>query len=191
MPKYDLPSVERLRQLMSYDPETGKLIYTYCEDMPAKRNTRFAGKPALDLVHRQGYRFGRVGPRMVMAHRAAWALFHGEWPDGSLDHINHDPADNRISNLRLASQTENMRNLPKLKNNTSGRTGVYWVVNRHGKGGWVALIRINRRNIYLGGYKTFDAAVEARAAAEKRYGFHPNHGIGSAGKSCADVSERA
>jgi len=185
MPKHDLPSVEYLRQLMSYDPTTGELTRIYCKNMPKMRNTRFVGQPALNNKHRQGYRCGCVGNRLIMAHRAAWALFYGEWPDGHIDHINHDPADNRIANLRLASQTENMRNLPKLKNNTSGRTGVYLTPNRHGMPGWVALIRVNRKSVYLGRFQTFEAAAAARAAAEARYGFHPNHGVGSAGKSCA------
>lgn len=174
MAKHPLPTVEYLRQLVDYDPETGLFTYRHVASMSASRNTRFAGKPAFTRHHKQGYRAGMIGNANIYAHRAAWAWVHGEWPDGEIDHINHDRADNRIANLRVVSKSGNMRNMPKLKNNTSGATGVYWDKSASK---WSAKIRVDRKLISIGYYQSFTDAVAARMAAEARYGFHANHGV--------------
>lgn len=95
---------------------------------------------------------------------------HGVDPD-DIDHINGDPSDNRLENLRNVSHEVNGRNLARRKNNTSGVTGV----SRHGSK-WVARICPSRRTIYIGIFDSFDDAVAARRAAEVKYGYHPNRG---------------
>jgi hypothetical protein len=90
-----------------------------------------------------------------------------------VDHKNHNPADNRWCNLFEVSHQTNGRNQPLHKNNTSGRTGVGW---DHKSGCWRADIGVNYRLINLGFFNTFEEAVKARKAAEKRYGFSKGHG---------------
>lgn len=109
----------------------------------------------------------------VQAHRAAWAVHFGEWPKGMLDHINGDPADNRIANLRPVDPSGNCRNTAKTRRNKSGVSGVFqrargdrWIVATRTGGG-------KREHLY---FDTFDEAVAARKDAERRHGFHPNHG---------------
>lgn len=88
-------------------------------------------------------------------------------PDGLvIDHINHNPLDNRRNNLRICTQQENDFNKSIQSNNTSGIPGVYFVKNRNK---WQAQIKINRKNIFLGYFKTKEEAAEARRQAEIEY----------------------
>ena len=84
-----------------------------------------------------------------------------------IDHINRDRLDNRLSNLRLVTIHENNMNNSKQKNNTSGIIGVYLNIRRNNK--WVANIKINRKNIYLGIFKDKEDAIVARLQAELKY----------------------
>ena len=96
--------------------------------------------------------------RLVMKNELAENLY--------VDHINHDPSDNRKCNLRVVSHLENMHNLKPSIKNTSGATGVY-LNKRTGK--WYAQIVVSGNTINLGTYVDFCDAVEARKAAEDRY----------------------
>lgn len=87
-------------------------------------------------------------------------------PEVHIDHINHDPADNRKSELRIASRNENMHNRLLSKSNTTGRTGVYYD-KEHGR--WRAAIRVNGTLKYLGLFDSFDEACKARELAENYY----------------------
>jgi len=100
---------------------------------------------------------------MYKAHRLAWMYVHGYMPVEQIDHINRVRNDNRISNLRLASQKQNNENKSLGRNNTSGVTGVTFQKN-HGK--WRAFIGHNNREIYLGEYDSFDEAFLVRKDAE-------------------------
>ena len=179
MDKRKLPKAELLRKLLSYDPETGNL---YWRERPREMfasdnaysswNTKYAGTEALTALT-SGYRNGAIFKKPYRAHRVIWALVHGEWPAGEIDHINGDRADNRISNLRDVSPAENMKNLKRRTSNTSGVNGVYW--NKQRKV-WHAQIRITRKVKHLGYFECIGSAAAARAVAEKKYGFHKNHG---------------
>ena len=109
------------------------------------------------------------------AHRIAWLLFYGEWPSLGIDHINGDRSDNRIVNLRIADQQTNARNIRLPKDNTSGVIGVSWCKDRKK---WAARIKASAHGPYkhLGRFDLKSQAVDARRRAEKKYGFHPNHG---------------
>lgn len=105
---------------------------------------------------------------MVSVHRVVMERVLGrELTAGEVvDHINGNGLDNRRSNLRVCNQSENCRNQLIAKNNTSGAKGVFW---NKTTGKWTASIRLNYRNIYLGGFSDFNAAVSARHAAELEY----------------------
>lgn len=136
-------------------------------------NSRYTGKQALTCVDASGHLQGRINGRLIYAHRAVWAIHYGTWPDHSIDHINGDPSDNRIENLRDVPHVANMRNTSGHRTNTSGVNGVSRY-KRHGN--WVASITVNGKSIHLGYFNTVEEAAAARAAADARYGFHENHG---------------
>lgn len=161
-----------LRELLTYDPETGKLFWRARNlshfDNPSRGrswNTRHANKEAF-TVGEQGYRRGMVFRRMYLAHIAAWAIIHSEWPDGQVDHINGVRDDNRLANLRVVSRSDNCRNAKRRSTNTSGVNGVA----KQGKR-WRAYIVE-----HLGLFDTIEEAAAARKEAEQRLGYHPNHG---------------
>lgn len=178
-------SIEELRMLISYDPATGSLTWLArdasffkdaehtAEHQAKKWNTRYAGCPALGAVEQAGYGHGDIRGKRYKAHRVAWALHHGEWPETGIDHINGDPSDNRIANLRKATAQENMRNQKLSSANKSGVIGVCWAPHRNK---WSAQIKVDKKKIHLGLFDSLDAAAAARKVAEQKYGFHPNHG---------------
>ena len=176
----------QLRELLRYEPESGKLFWrprppsmffgnADCGVQGSAKawNTRYAGRETFANTNRYGYLKGKILRITCLAHRVAWALYHGEWPSGQIDHINGVRTDNRISNLRCVSHTENQRNQKRSRRNTSGCTGVFWH-SRTSK--WCARIGVNSRSIDLGLFENKEAAIAARKAAERQYGFHPNHG---------------
>lgn len=184
-----LPSPELLRKLLRYDPETGNFIWlrrdaALCapgrmansEQMANRWNGMHAGKPAFRQKNRKGYLTGKVAGRFFSAHRVAYAMHHGRWPVDQIDHINGVRDDNRIVNLREVDITENSRNTKRSSANTSGRVGVGW---HKLIGKWAAYISVQRKMQHLGYYDTRDEAIAVREAAEKRLGFHANHGRGS------------
>lgn len=180
-----LPTPEVLRQLLRYDPETGRLYWRERgiewfrggiqadEHRCQKWNANFAGKEALTAKSKRGYGQGSVLDVQVFAHRAIWAMLYGRWPNTDLDHINGDRSDNRPANLRMASRSENGRNRGIGSNNRSGAIGVVWVPKWKR---WRASIKIGGKNVYLGHFHTKEEAIQARKQAEQREGYHPNHG---------------
>lgn len=175
-----------LRRLLEYCPDTGHLrwkrrpAWMFSSGGRGGRrrncsawNAKYAGKRALDTVHNQGYRSGRVLDKDLLAHRVAWVLTHGEWPTYDIDHINRDRSDNRLSNLRAVSRKENMQNGSLPSHNTSGIIGVYWYAT---KKKWIAAITVDRKQKNLGYFTNKEDAAAARLAAERKFGFHPNHG---------------
>ena len=159
--------IERLREALAYDANTGAV--TWKED---RKNGKPVGSIAGSLKA-TGYRHIRIDGRMCQEHRIAWALHYGQWPDGNIDHINGDPSDNRIENLRCVSQAANNRNARRRRDNTSGVTGVTWYRARQK---WGAKIMERGAYRFLGLFDDFEQAVSARKKAESELGFHQNHG---------------
>jgi hypothetical protein len=94
-------------------------------------------------------------------HRLAWYYVYGQWPERDVDHINGDPSDNRITNLRLATQTQNNANARRRRDNTSGFKGVTW--NR-ARRKWMAQIDYGGDHFYLGLFTKIEAARAVYAA---------------------------
>lgn len=186
MAKRHLPSPEDLRQLLVYDQQVGSFIwkkrdaslFTNSGQHTAEHNCRvwnakYAGSPAGAIDRSVGYLRISVFHRKLWAHRVAWMMVYGEAPNGQIDHINGDKLDNRISNLRVVTMTENRRNQRRPRNNRSGYVGVAWnPKNRN----WNARIGVGGRTLHLGSFECIDDAIAARKAGEARVGFHQNHG---------------
>lgn len=85
-----------------------------------------------------------------------------------IDHKNRNRKDNRKQNLRIATSTENNRNITKRKDNT---TGIIGVVKRHNDNQvvYLAQIQVNKKSRHLGVGHSFDEAVKIRLSAEKKY----------------------
>ena len=150
----------RLKELLSYDPDTGIFVWIKSTDK------RISIGAVAGIVNNRGYRRIKIDGKHRRAHRLAWLYVHGVWPDGELDHMNRDKLDNRISNLRIATRSENLQNTNIRKNNTSGVKGV-WLNKVRRK--WVASVHINRKYKHLGHFNTIEEATAARQAAEKEF----------------------
>jgi hypothetical protein len=164
--------IEYLRQRLRYEPETGKLYWLDYEGMPVNWRTKHAGKEAF-TSHHTGYKAGKINSIKFLAHRVAWALYCGKWPNEQIDHINGVRCDNRITNLRAVTPQENQRNRKKQANNTSGVCGVYWDLNR---GKWRARIKLDRGYRHLGHFDNLEDAAKVRKEAEVKHEFHENYG---------------
>lgn len=172
-------------KLVEYDPASGALTYRRAEPWMfssgmksaehncAVWNAKNAGCRALSSLHREGYRAGSILGRKFLAHRVAWLISHGGWPEAEVDHINHDRSDNRLANLRAVTRHENARNLSRQASRCSGHTGVYWYAPTSR---WVAKINVSGRMLHLGYFLNEAEAVSARKEAEQLHGFHQNHG---------------
>ena len=169
----ELPSDDYLRKRLRYEPETGKLFWLDGAEMPSRWRTQFAGKEALTTVSGNGYLWGSVNNVQLRAHRVIWALSHGEQPSDQIDHINGIRTDNRIENLRVATQQENSRNRAMSRDNTSGVCGVSW---SKACGKWEVRIKIDGQSKNLGYFQSIDEAKAVRAEASARYEFTKRHG---------------
>lgn len=175
-----LPSPEVLRQLLRYEPETGRLFWlpragAMCASAGHQNrwNTLNAGNEAMASFDAHGYRCGRVMSVKMRAHRVIWAMAHNFWPPDQIDHINGDRTDNRLQNLRMATNAQNCRNMKLPKTNSSGVMGVGWY-RPYGK--WVASIRVSGKVKFLGYFSTITEAAAVRRLAQIEYGYDPGHG---------------
>lgn len=155
-----------LRTMFSYDPETG--LVTRKVDAGNRKAGSIVGTKLRHtytvMVRKHHYPLGRL----------IWLLVYGSIPNGFVvDHINGNPFDNRLVNLRAVTQAINSRNLALKKNNSSGYNGIYW---KGDKKKWSAEVWVDGRKHWLGYFDTPEAANETRLAAQEQYGFHENHG---------------
>lgn len=178
-------SQEILLELLTYEPETGKLFWkerdvkwfvdgTQSASHACKRwNSRYAGKEAFTSKTAKGYLQGRVLDVPCYAHRVICTMIHGAF-EGEPDHENGVRHDNRLANLVIGSNVANMRNRAiSHTHNTSGAMGVSWH-SKYGK--WRATIFVTGKHKHLGYFEDINDAIAARKAAEAEHGYHPNHG---------------
>lgn len=148
---------KQLKELLSYDAASG--VFTWVVQRGRKKAGEVAG-----VKDHYGYVVIRIDKRLYKAHRLAWLYTYGDWPVNGLDHINRDPADNRIANLRDVTHSTNMHNAKVRYNSKSGAAGVRWRADRCC---WAVSIKIGYRHYNLGSFKSLDRAVDARRAAEQ------------------------
>lgn len=151
-------TLERLRELLHYDPVTG--IFTW------RVKRRNGAKPGDVAGYRTSKGYIRIcldGIKAYGAHSLAMFYVDGEWPKDLPDHINGDGSDNRIDNLRPATQAQNNSNRGIPAHNSSGAKGVRW---HKGRQRWRAQIGVNGKEKTIGEYRQFCAAIKARRIAE-------------------------
>jgi hypothetical protein len=154
-------NISDLRELLSYDPKTGEL-----KRLKNRKKTPVQNRaPQAGWTDKDGYRVVSIRKKKYFAHRVAWAIFYGKDPNREIDHINGDPGDNRIDNLRLATRAENSQNRWIPSRNTSGSKGVCWVESRKK---WQAQICVAGKYCFLGRFYTREAAESVYNAAAAR-----------------------
>lgn len=156
-------TIEFVRACFSYDPKTGDIRWKV---KPSGRKQQDIGDFAGGASGSAGYIRVQVFGRMFQAHRLAWALHYGEWPGALIDHINGIKTDNSISNLRLASHTQNMRNAASHSSSTSGFKGVDYMKARNC---WRARISTPEGDKHIGTFPTNAAAARAYDEAAIQY----------------------
>lgn len=149
-----------LRELIEYSPETGEFRWA-----KNRRGCRVGDICGRISVH--GYREICVSGRLYRANRLAFLYMTGAWPIAEIDHINRNKSDDRWSNLRQASRSQNMANVGLRADNTSSFPGVVWDKQRSK---WRAQIRIGGRKVNLGRFPTFEEAkLVVQAAAKSQW----------------------
>ena len=138
----------RLKELVNYDSSTG--IFT-----SKVRRGKIHPGDEIGTNGYHGYIIIKIDYEPYRAHRLAVLYMTGEWPDGVIDHINRDKADNRWENIRVCTKAENNRNRELAKNNTSGSKGVVFD-KRFGK--WLVMVGINGSRRSFGYYEDIELA---------------------------------
>lgn len=154
-------TLEEAQANFRYDPDTGEFI----------RLGAFSYRK-VGATHRDGRIKVKLYGKHYWLHRVAWLLHYKKEPEGIIDHIDGNPSNNRISNLRIVDEMTSQKNRPIQVNSPTACLGVAWL-ERYGK--WRAQICVAKKNYFLGHHATIFDAAAARKAAEIMYGFHKNH----------------
>lgn len=141
---------DRVLELLAYDPVTGGFTWRV-----SKGGWIIAGREA-GSTDSHGHRQITIDGRAYLAHRLAWLIVHGVWPELDVDHRNGRGSDNKFRNLRSATRSLNGANAKLRHDNSSGFKGV----SKHGRR-WRAQIQVNKKKLLLG---IFDTPEEAHQA---------------------------
>jgi hypothetical protein len=153
-----MTTAEKLRQVFSYDCDTGVFVRKISGSNRAK-----VGSPS-GSSNGCGYITLNIDGKNVLAHRMAWLYVNGELPKHGIDHINGDRADNRLVNLRDVPQLVNAQNRRKASpnNRSTGLLGAYRQLH-----GFTSHIRVKGKQMHLGSFKTAADAHHAYVAAKR------------------------
>ena len=161
----DVPSPELLRQLLRYEPETGKLFWRKrSADLFQNKkicntwNSKFANAPAFTSKILGGYLIGSIHNKKYYAHRVIWAIQTGAWPKNHIDHKDGNRANNKFENIRDVTRGQNNSNKFSQKNSSSKYLGVSW---RKRSKKWRVNVTKNGTTKYIG---LFSDEIEAAKA---------------------------
>lgn len=169
-------TADEARRLLDYDPDTGVLTWkARTPDMFHSRgkwstealckswNSRYSGKQA-GTTYESNYRNISINYRFYKAHRLAYLIMTGSWPDQYIDHCDNSVCTNQWGNLRAATPSQNAWNSRKRVDNSSGFKGVYF--NKLARK-WHAQITVRGVRVYLGLFNTPEEAHDAYVASAK------------------------
>lgn len=143
-------TVERLKELLHYDPETGLFL-------------RLASKPKSPIGSVAGNKLPRgyieisIDGKSYYGHRLAWFYVYGAWP-AQLDHANRNTSDNRLSNLREATVSQNLANRRSMREGGRSYKGVSWDKRRNR---WYARVQVNAVSKHIGYFHNETEAAKA------------------------------
>jgi hypothetical protein len=159
-----------VQKILKYHKTTGNFFWKKRTDTERINwwNSRFAGTKTGTFNRSTGYIIIYINRTRCPAHYLAWLLIKKTWPYHQIDHKNGKRTDNRFSNLREATTSQNSMNRKKYTNNTSGYKGVSW----HKKAKkWCAQITGYAKDKHIGFFNTPEAAYRAYLQeAKKRFG---------------------
>lgn len=145
-------TIEKLMfECLKYTPKDGKVLWV----KHPRRST--ANGTEAGNVRQDGYRKLKFQGKQYLVHRVAWLLHHGSWPTGDIDHIDGNPANNKLSNLRDVPHSVNLQN--RKSATSKNKTGFLGVVKRRNK--FAAHIHKNGKQVYLGLFPTAELAHQA------------------------------
>lgn len=175
MPKAAIPVPDKsaLEAVLLYDPESGVVT---------RNGAAIGGRNS------SGYLTATVFGRGYLLHRLIWQLVYGDVNGKQVDHINGIKTDNRLSNLRAASDKTNSWNKGLRKSKAVPFKGV--ILDKE-RGRYRAQIVRDGRKFNLGRFDTPEAAAAAyKRAAVRKFGFFANDGaFGTKGQSVSAVAQ--
>jgi len=156
--------------MSDFTPETLNEIFEYKDGDLYRRSGQFAGYA--ECMHHTGYKVVFVKGKQMRSNRVIFAMHHGYFPE-YVDHINGIKDDNRIENLRAATNQTNQYNAKIPSRNTSGIKNVFWD-KKSCK--WAVFMRINKKPTWIGRFKDIElaelVAIEARNKYQGEYARH-------------------
>lgn len=161
----EMPPQPVVMDWLHYSPSTG--VFTWMKEPAIMSRNKLT---EAGTKRKNGYVFISIGEYgQLAAHRLAWVYVHGSIPDGmEVDHIDCNPSNNRIDNLRLATSSQQKMNKRVQSNNRSGLKGAYYHDAHKGKK-WRSQIKVDGRYRFLGYYHTPEEAHAAYAEAAKEF----------------------
>lgn len=154
-------TADQLKSVLQYDPKTGFFSWLH------RRAGVLFEKRAGSLTSK-GYRNLTVFGTSYREHRLAWLYIYGAWPPDQIDHINGDRSDNRLENLRSATQSENIVNRKAQKNNELGIKGVCIKRGKKYSRPFIATIKKDGKKRTIGRFATPQEAAAAYAEEAKK-----------------------
>lgn len=150
----------RLKELYSYDGESG--TFTRLKTVGG----RWLAGAVVGAKNSSGYIQIRIDGGRYLAHRLAFFYANGSWPIGEIDHIDGEKRNNKLSNLRDVTHSENMQNQLVAHGRTkSNRLGAHYQ-SRSNK--WLAQIVLSGNLVHLGSFDTPELAHEAYLLAKRQ-----------------------
>lgn len=162
-----LPSQDYLNSILEY-----RNGFLYWKIYRASKKIKPGDKAG--CINNKGYYQLSLDNKTYRQHNIIWKMFTGNDPKEQIDHINHDKTDNRIENLREVSNEENMKNMSKHKNNTSGYSNII-IRNDNRKKKYV--VSIGKNKCYKKSFLTLEEAIQHRDEKYIELNYHPNHGL--------------
>ena len=154
-------SVAQLKAYLRYNKRSGAFTWRISPARCIK-----AGDSA-GSMHPQGYLFIQLCGKLYAAHRLAWLYVHGVWPVGHIDHTDGVRSNNKISNLRDVTHTQNLQAYRKARRGS--RAGLLGVTYRTDSGMWQARIQRDKKSVSLGTFQTAEAAHTAYICAKNKF----------------------
>lgn len=159
------PSLEYLKTRINVDVEAGRVYWIDATKFHASLNGMEAGSPRTNSRHDKNYWYVKLDSKALKRSHLVFLFLNGRWPDLQIDHINGDSLDDRASNLREATATQNAWNHKTRRKRSTTPMGVRLL--RSGK--YQARIAVNKQQIVIGLFETPDMAAQAYQQKRKEF----------------------